>query len=348
MAAPVQPLLIFSLLLLSRPLPPAGAVYEDQVGKFDWRQQYVGKLKFAFLEASPASKKLIVATEENVVAALNSRSGEIRALWRHVDKGTPEGAVDAMLIHGQDAVKYVAILKKSSILLHYLSNGYQKWLEHLPESEIVQYQLVYSHGTGVVHVVGISPQSHLSVLTFSIEDGEMTRQIRVAAPWLRNLVGTCNIVEKATLVCVNPATQSLYTLSLEAEEEMKEVPLQESPSCPAQSYTINLYLAETGQRLLDTLITFTLEKSSTRPEQLFIQVFLKKDDSVGYRALVQTGDHLLLFLQLPDGLLGMFFKRLSSQLILLHAWTAHLWKMFYDARKPRSQTKNEINIDNLA
>ncbi|XP_026546904.1 ER membrane protein complex subunit 1-like, partial [Notechis scutatus] len=285
----------------------------------------------------------------------------------------------ASLVGVQDAVKYVAILKKSSLLLHYLSNGYQKWTEHLPESEMVQYQLVYSHGTGVVHVVGISPQSHLSVLTFSIEDGEMTRQIRVAAPWLRNLAGTCNVVEEVTLLCVNPATQSLYTLSLEAEEEMKEVPLQslglefanlsessilssqpnparaprpqfylrlspthfallqyrhgvlsllrnfpqaslvtfattgektvtavlackgegEGPFCPAQAYTINLYLAETGQRLLDTLITFTLEKSSIRPEQLFIQVFLKKDDSVGYRALVQTEDHLLLFLQQP-------------------------------------------------
>lgn len=42
------------------------------------RQQYVGKLKFASLEASQGSKKLIVATEKNVVAALNSRSGEIR------------------------------------------------------------------------------------------------------------------------------------------------------------------------------------------------------------------------------------------------------------------------------
>uniref|UniRef100_A0A8C5RW76 ER membrane protein complex subunit 1 n=1 Tax=Laticauda laticaudata TaxID=8630 RepID=A0A8C5RW76_LATLA len=387
----------------------------------------------------------------------------------------------ASLVGVQDAVKYVAVLKKSSLLLYYLSNGYQKWTEHLPESEMVQYQLVYSHGTGVLHVVGISPQSHLSILTFSIEDGEMTRQIRVAAPWLRNLAGTCNVVEEVTLVCVNPGTQSLYTLSLEAEEEMKEVSLQslglefadlsearilssqpnparaprpqfylrlspthfallqyrhgvlsllrnfpqaslvtfattgektvtavlackgegklkavslcsfspskEGLSCPAQAYTINLYLAETGQRLLDTLITFTLEKSSIRPEQLFIQVFLKKDDSVGYRALVQTEDHLLLFLQQPgkiwwtreeslaevvslemvdlpltgaqaelegefgkkaDGLLGMFFKRLSSQLILLQAWTTHLWKMFYDARKPRSQTKNDFNVDNLA
>lgn len=55
-----------------------------------------------------------------------------------------------------------------------------------------------------------------------------------------------------------------------------------------------------------------------------------------------------LWVPLADGLLGMFLKRLSSQLILLQAWTAHLWKMFYDARKPRSQIKNEINIDNLA
>lgn len=38
----------------------------------------MGKLKFASLEASQGSKKLIVATEKNVVAALNSRSGEIR------------------------------------------------------------------------------------------------------------------------------------------------------------------------------------------------------------------------------------------------------------------------------
>uniref|UniRef100_A0A452RS33 ER membrane protein complex subunit 1 n=1 Tax=Ursus americanus TaxID=9643 RepID=A0A452RS33_URSAM len=164
---------------------------------------------------------------------------------------------------------------------------------------------------------------------------------------------------------------------------------QDSLTCFNQTYTINLYLVETGRRLLDTTITFSLEQNGTQPERLYIQVFLKKDDSVGYRALVQTEDHLLLFLQqlagkvvlwgreeslaevvclemvdLPltgaqaelegefgkkaDGLLGMFLKRLSSQLILLQAWTSHLWKMFYDARKPRSQIKNEINIDTLA
>ncbi|XP_042739236.1 ER membrane protein complex subunit 1 isoform X2 [Lagopus leucura] len=512
------------VLLLLPPL--AAAVYEDQVGKFDWRQQYVGKLKFASLEAAQGSKKLLVGTEKNVVAALNSRSGEI--LWRHADKATPEGAIDTMLIHGQDAitvssagrilrswetnigglnwetsldtgsfqaaslvglqdaVKYVAVLKKAAISLHYLSNGHQKWVEHLPESENTQYQMLYSRGAGVIHVLGVVPQSHLKVLTLRVEDGEVIEQTNVAAPWLTSLNGACGVVGEAVLVCADTATHSLYVCSLETEQEMKQIPLQsldlefadgfqprilatqpsvinasrtqfflqlspghfsllqckqgllshlrdfqqaslvsfattgektvaavltcrnelkpgssdglhgsaledsqkqESLTCSNQTYNINLYLVETGQRLLDTTITFNLEQNGAKPEQLYIQVFLKKDDSVGYRALVQTEDHMLLFLQQPgkvvwsreeslaevvslemvdlpltgaqaelegefgkkaDGLLGMFLKRLSSQLILLQAWTAHLWKMFYDARKPRSQIKNEINIDNLA
>ncbi|XP_048962532.1 ER membrane protein complex subunit 1 isoform X4 [Canis lupus dingo] len=508
----------------------AAAVYEDQVGKFDWRQQYVGKLKFASLEFSPGSKKLVVATEKNVIAALNSRTGEI--LWRHVDKGTAEGAVDAMLLYGQDAitvsnggrimrswetnigglnweitldsgsfqalglvglqesVRYIAVLKKTTLALHHLSSGHLKWVEHLPESDSIHYQMMYSYGSGVVWALGVVPFSHVNIVKFNVEDGEIVQQVRVSTPWLQSLTGACGVVDEAVLVCPDPSSRSLQTLALETEWELRQIPLQsldlefasgfqprvlptqpnpvdpsraqfflqlspshyallhyrhgalsllknfpqaalvsfattgektvaavvtcrsevqkpsssedgslgsfaEKPSpqdsltCFNQTYTINLYLVETGRRLLDTSITFSLEQNGTRPERLYIQVFLKKDDSVGYRALVQTEDHLLLFLQqlagkvvlwgreeslaevvclemvdLPltgaqaelegefgkkaDGLLGMFLKRLSSQLILLQAWTSHLWKMFYDARKPRSQIKNEINVDTLA
>nr|KAF6377922.1 ER membrane protein complex subunit 1 [Myotis myotis] len=513
-------------------LIPAAAVYEDQVGKFDWRQQYIGKLKFASLEFSPGSKKLVVATEKNVIAALNSRTGDI--LWRHVDKGTAEGAVDAMLLYGQDAVtvsnggrimrswetnigglnweitldsgsfqalglvglqesvRYVAVLKKTTLALHQLSSGHLKWVEHLPESDSIHYQTVYSYGSGVVWALGIVPFSHVNIVKFNVEDGEIVQQVRVSTPWLQSLTGACGVVDEAVLVCPDPSSRSLQTLALETEWELRQIPLQSldleyasgfqprvlstqpnpvdpsraqfflqlSPShyallhyhhgvlsllknlpqtalvsfattgektvaavmtcrneakssssedgslgsfseksspqdtlaCFNQTYTINLYLVETGRRLLDTTITFSLEQNGTRPERLYIQVFLKKDDSVGYRALVQTEDHLLLFLQqlagkavlwsreeslaevvclemvdlpltgaqaelegefgkkavTPDGLLGMFLKRLSSQLILLQAWTSHLWKMFYDARKPRSQIKNEISIDTLA
>ncbi|KAM9736889.1 ER membrane protein complex subunit 1 isoform 4-T4 [Dama dama] len=483
-AAAASRLWLWAALLI-----PAAAVYEDQVGKFDWRQQYVGKLKFASLEFSPGSKKLVVATEKNVIAALNSRTGEI--LWRHVDKGSAEGVVDAMLLCGQDAitvsnggrimrswetnigglnwevtldsgsfqalgpvglqeaVRYVAVLKKTTLALHHLSSGHLKWVEHLPESDSIHYQMVYSYGSGVVWALGVVPFSHVNIVKFNVEDGEIVQQVRVSTPWLRSLTGACGVVDAAVLVCPDPSSRSLQTLALETEWELRQVPLQSldlelasgfqprilptqpspvdpsraqfflqlSPShyallhyhhgvlsllknfpqaalvsfatagektvaavmtcrneaqkpsvsedgspgsfseksgpqdslaCFNQTYTINLYLAETGRRLLDTAITFSLEQNGTRPERLYIQVFLKKDDSVGYRALVQTQDHLLLFLQQLDGLLGMFLKRLSSQLILLQAWTSHLWKVFYDARKPRSQIKNEINIDTLA
>ncbi|XP_053307883.1 ER membrane protein complex subunit 1 [Spea bombifrons] len=518
MAALRAVLLVVSLALST-------AVYEDQVGKFDWRQQYVGRLKFAALENGQGAKKLIAATEKNIIVALNSRTGDI--LWRHVDKDTAEGSVDALLLFGQDAItvsggrllrswetnigalnweatlepgslqmvsfagsqetsRYVAVLKNSYLSLHYLSNGHQKWSEPLPDSDTVQYQLVHSTNKGSVHVIGVTPRHHLTVVTFSLEDGSISRQVQVSTPWLRTLQGSCGVVGEAVLVCADPESTLLHTLSLQSGEEtvqhslqslgvelmedvthlkvitaprgpgvsamsqffiqlssrryllmqfrdgvfsplrdfpqvtlvtfattadktvaavmqcksetkQKPVPEAENPAsltctqepwyCPEQTFSISLYLADSGRRLLETTTTFTLEQSCVRPDGLYLQLFLKKDDSVGYRALVQTEDNQLLFLQQPgkvlwlreesladvvtmemvdlpltgaqaelegefgkkaDGLFGMMLKRLSSQFILLQSWSAHLWKMFCDARKPRSQIRSEINIDTLA
>lgn len=39
----------------------------------------------------------------------------------------------ACLIGQQGTVKNVAVLKKTAISLHYLSNGHQKWIENLPD-----------------------------------------------------------------------------------------------------------------------------------------------------------------------------------------------------------------------
>ena len=58
-------------------------LYADQVGLFDWRQSYIGKVKFSFFDVSThSSKRLFVGTESNVIAAINSRTGGI--LWRQV------------------------------------------------------------------------------------------------------------------------------------------------------------------------------------------------------------------------------------------------------------------------
>uniref|UniRef100_A0A3Q0SZM5 ER membrane protein complex subunit 1 n=1 Tax=Amphilophus citrinellus TaxID=61819 RepID=A0A3Q0SZM5_AMPCI len=481
------------------------AVFEDQVGKFDWRQQYVGKVRFSHFDTHvQSSKKVLVATEKNVFAAFNTRTGEL--FWRHVLKSGLEGNIDALLQHGQDAilvvgngrllrswdvsvgglnweivldsgsfqkaclvgqqgtVKHVAVLKKNVISLHYLSNGHQKWIENLPESETVDYQTVYSGGNGEVYVLGVVPHSHIAIITYSIEDGEIIKQVIlfVSTPWLSNIESSCAVVGQGMLLCVDSVTPSLYMHDLHLNihnHQMTQIPLQSlglevapgfqpvlashqpnSGHQPLSEFflqlgpdnyvllqlnngqivtlrdfkpallvsfattgektvaavmspknktacSINLFSAETGRRLLDTTLIFIMDPNGGKPEKIYIQPFLKKDDSVGYRAMVQTEDHTLTFIQQPgrvmwtreealsdvvtmemvdlpltgtqaelegefgkkaDGLMSMVLKRLSSQLILLQAWIAHLWKLFYDARKPRSQVKNEVTIENLS
>ncbi|XP_077588438.1 ER membrane protein complex subunit 1 [Stigmatopora nigra] len=476
------------------------AVFEDQVGKFDWRQQYIGNVRFGHFDAQlQSSKKVILATEQNVFAAVNIRTGEL--FWRHVDKTGPEGSIDALLHHGQDAVvvvgngrilrswdinvgglnwemvldsgsfqaacfvgqqdtvKHVAVLKKTALSLHYLSNGHQKWVENLPDSETVDYQFVYSGGTGEVYVLGVLPHSHIAIVTYSVEDGEIIKQVSVEAPWLSNIQVSCAMVGKGILTCVNPASASLYTLDIHSQTQMTQIPLQSlgldvtpdfqpvlvsTQPNPSQhplyefllqlssdhylllqlnngeittlrdfkpvnlasfsttgdktvlavmspknktACSVNLFSAETGRRLLDTTVNVNIDPYSGKPQKLYVQTFLKKDDSVGYRVMLQTEDHTLTFIQQPgrvmwtreeslsdvvtmemvdlpltgtqaelegefgkkaDGLLSMVLKRLSSQLILLQAWIAHLWKLFYDARKPRSQVKNDMSIETLS
>uniref|UniRef100_A0A8C5FC88 ER membrane protein complex subunit 1 n=1 Tax=Gadus morhua TaxID=8049 RepID=A0A8C5FC88_GADMO len=460
-----------------------------------------------------SSKKVMMATESNVFASVNTRTGDLA--WRHVDSTGPEGNIDSLLLHGQDAVlvvgdgrllrswdinvgglnwemvldsgsfqassfvghldsvKYVAVMKKAAISLHYLSNGHQKWLENLPESETVQYQTVYSEGDGNVYVLGVVPNSHISIVTFSVEDGEILKQVQVEAPWLSDLGANCVVVGQGVLLCADVATLSPYssitmriltvlvslvfqTLELELAPGFQPVLTSTQPTAaqsPLSEFFLQLgpehhlllqlkdnqvvtlrdfqpvshhlmYLTPRAQNIIsipenprETKVLYCLCQGSGNSHfyifininpmavpcckrltlstsvivcfgfQLYIQAFLKKDDSVGYRVMVQSEDQTLTFMQQPgrvmwtreealsdvvtmemvdlpltgtqaelegefgkkaDGLFSMVLKRLSSQFILLQAWLGHLWKLFYDARKPRSLVKNDVTIETLS
>ncbi|KAK9102760.1 hypothetical protein Sjap_020014 [Stephania japonica] len=77
-------LLLLPLLLISWFAPnPTVALYEDQVGLMDWHHKYIGKVKHAVFHTQKAGRKrVVVSTEENVVASLDLRRGDI--FWRHV------------------------------------------------------------------------------------------------------------------------------------------------------------------------------------------------------------------------------------------------------------------------
>uniref|UniRef100_A0A1B6IMR1 EMC1 first beta-propeller domain-containing protein n=1 Tax=Homalodisca liturata TaxID=320908 RepID=A0A1B6IMR1_9HEMI len=83
----------FSLLLLSY-FDLGSSLYEDQIGKFDWKINQLGKLKFSSIDLKSPTKKVFVATEENVIAGLSTKTGEI--LWRQILEKNSHGTVQLM------------------------------------------------------------------------------------------------------------------------------------------------------------------------------------------------------------------------------------------------------------
>ncbi|XP_037074666.1 ER membrane protein complex subunit 1-like [Pollicipes pollicipes] len=94
------------LVLLSCLILKVLALYEDQAGKFDWRQQMVGRPAHVLFDASGAGgyKRLVMATEDNVLAALNHKSGQL--IWRRVLERGESGHIHLLLPSNGDLVTY--------------------------------------------------------------------------------------------------------------------------------------------------------------------------------------------------------------------------------------------------
>lgn len=90
---------IFLLVLTS--LGGAHGLYEDQVGRWDWMQRYVGAVKFVNFGVSSGGN-IIVATQSNVLASLNSRTGKI--VWRKLLEEDQRGSVQALSLRGNAVI----------------------------------------------------------------------------------------------------------------------------------------------------------------------------------------------------------------------------------------------------
>lgn len=44
-------------------------------------------------------------------------------------------------------------------------------------SDTVQYQMVYSGGHGPLFILGVVPNSHIVIVEYNIEDGEIMKQV---------------------------------------------------------------------------------------------------------------------------------------------------------------------------
>ncbi|KAF6777772.1 hypothetical protein AHF37_03048 [Paragonimus kellicotti] len=58
------------------------ALFEDQIGLFDWNQKYIGKARFIDQRLTGSHKTYLFGSEKNVIASVASRDGSI--IWRQV------------------------------------------------------------------------------------------------------------------------------------------------------------------------------------------------------------------------------------------------------------------------
>lgn len=84
--------LVFVLLLAL--LGASNCLYEDQIGNWDWKQSYVGKIKFFHPLSLSKSQTNLVGSESNVVSSIYLRNGTIK--WRMALE--PKGNLQAFAI----------------------------------------------------------------------------------------------------------------------------------------------------------------------------------------------------------------------------------------------------------
>ncbi|KAJ0177967.1 hypothetical protein K1T71_006840 [Dendrolimus kikuchii] len=156
-------IVLFSLINLSE------CIYEDQIGKFDWRQTYVGRVKFAQFDTVSTAKKIIVATEENVLAALNLKTGQV--MWRHVFESASTGNIQ--LLHVSE--KLVTVSGSNPYLVRRWEPAtgvlLWEWSLTLQNEEYAEFSEWWVQNGLLVHMLPIFG-SHIEVSMYNLMTGQ--------------------------------------------------------------------------------------------------------------------------------------------------------------------------------
>ena len=152
-------LFFFSTLLI---IDGYYSLYEDQIGLFDWRKQYIGRGKEIYFEhISHGSRRVFLTTEANVLAALNARTGQI--MWRKI-LGGKNGNIES-LRHNQNVLITLSLVgqqqQPNKIIRSWdKNNGNILWETNLIDTYIVSEDL-----EAISHYSKMLPKHHLVLLT---------------------------------------------------------------------------------------------------------------------------------------------------------------------------------------
>ncbi|XP_059178557.1 ER membrane protein complex subunit 1-like [Physella acuta] len=265
---------VFFAVTFAYLLDTSVCLFEDQAGLFDWKQDYVGKIKEFYWDQSQSGngKKILIASEKNVIASLNAHDGSI--VWRRIFEPTVRGRIDAFLHHdnylvsihagGQFVRKWDVLsgsllwekslsddvnsrasgfftVKKQKDLLIVATSGVIYCLKLSDGSEEWKADLPNSDTVSRWYVkeraddyiaVGISPGQKVTVTSIAL-DGAVSKSTKnVPAAWI-SIDSSCVIMEEAThFACYSPQLSVLQLLTLENANVFKSSELLDIKTTP--------------------------------------------------------------------------------------------------------------------
>lgn len=198
-------LLIFIIHLTS-------GLYEDQLGKFDWKRSFIGKVKYAKFDV----KHLIVVTEENVLASLNIKNGNI--LWRQLLENSKNNEIKYLHL-GKDIITISGGLNNWYVRSWDINNGIllSEWLVHVENSVDSVSDFVIINNK-LLHIVP-RVNSHLEVTKYSLQSGDLIENTKIPTSWL-NSDSNC-VDAKKYYVCLSKTdtTATLFYVDLLAKQQ---------------------------------------------------------------------------------------------------------------------------------
>ncbi|XP_014285151.1 ER membrane protein complex subunit 1 isoform X2 [Halyomorpha halys] len=221
------------------------ALYEDQVGKFDWKKSYVGRVKYSHINSNGRdSSKLFVATENGVVAALNLHDGSIK--WRRVLELAEYGVIHAFSVGSE----VVTLSGSGPYLLRgwNLNSGILSYEWNIPVSE--HSDIKWTMDENNLYQVRFL-QNLLEVTSYNIKTGNPAGfTSTISAPWL-DASSKC-LLDEGTIICISEnGIVTSRCLSSNALSSAK-IPLSEKPLAltPIPSpYPSALMTTDSGKRM---------------------------------------------------------------------------------------------------
>jgi len=184
-------------------------LFEDQVFKFDWRRQYIGKindLSFFGGERGDMDPILVVGTQRNVVAALDSDNGRI--LWRHKFEEDP--AVGGL--------RRVAVAGKHVASVSGLTNLYLRLWEPTKGALVAEHFVRVKEVPSLIHVIKSKmytiniKNNKVEVNTFGFDTKRLDESNTAVLTSPGGVVEKCAVGEANILTCLT--AQGLVHTSL--------------------------------------------------------------------------------------------------------------------------------------